>query len=117
MYWGWTEVRNMADAEWRMALRLSALHFLCAFAGFGFGLAAAGPIVRVCALAHIPMECRIRPIGYTFDMVVPERVDMYVIDVVGVIGLVAQSMFAKPPLPNAAFAAGRTHRREALRFW
>ena len=62
--------------------------FSWGFAGFDIRVAGACRIDGVNALAHVTMERRIRPIDHTADTAMLQRVDVHVIDMVGIIGIV-----------------------------
>ena len=47
----------------------------------------------------------VRPIAHARHEAVLERIDMAILDMAGVISLIADKMFPEPALPDATFAA------------
>ena len=80
------------------------------FTHLKIGFRPTGPIRRTDAPVDVTMKRRIRPIGNPFDIAMFDRVDMTIIDVCGVILIVADCVLPKPPLPYSVFASGDAYR-------
>lgn len=66
------------------------------------------PMTRIEPPGHRPMKGRERPIRDMVRQPMAYRVEMNVIHVRGVIAIIADRMFPKPALPDAAFTPGHT---------
>jgi len=58
-----------------------------------------------------------RPVAHALDQAVLERIDVAIFDMARVIGVIADEMLPKPPLPDAALAARPANGTELIPFW
>ena len=70
---------------------------------------ASRPIRRINTPLHKPMKRRIRPIAYTSDQAMLERVDVNVIHVRTKIRLIANQVFPISTLPDTPFISRHTN--------
>lgn len=69
----------------------------------------ASPMQRIKAAFDVTMEGRVRPIRNLLYVTVFERIDVAIINVCRIITVIANHMFPKPALPQAAFTACDAH--------
>lgn len=69
-------------------------------------IARPGPIQWIKVVRDKTMKAGIRPIAYIFYMAVFDWVEMSVVDMPGVVGIIAYRVLPKPTLPKRVFAFG-----------
>ena len=81
---------------------------LQSFAEFAVGPNIARPIQQENSPLHVAAKRRMRPIAHARHVAVLHGIDVAILNVPGVIGIVADHVLPEPPLPDAALVARLT---------
>ncbi len=72
-------------------------------------LIATRPIKWIHALSNQAVKSRVRPITHTFYQAVFDRIDMHIVHMDAIIGVIANQVLPKTPLPYTSLATFLPH--------